>query len=266
VLASAVPAASAAGALSMGAARVRARVRGRDRGRAAADAAAAHRRRGAHRCARPGCFRHRRAGRHRAPARGRGHGAVLEFHGTGTLRAHHGRPAFDRGACRGGIVGALTVLFERRAHARVDARERCDPGLAATRGRRSRASSWACRVDLSQVRPVRVEPRLCASGRSPRTRRSRRSRAASRTRGSGPASLEVVVPGRASLAVWTQEGALAALGDGRRQRCTTGRSRRERDPAGGGAAGRGPDAGSGARARRVGCAARLVWHRRPRPW
>src|SRR4029077_10428409 len=87
---------------------------------------------------------------------GEGHGAVLEFHGPGTL----GLTMADRlsiAARAGGVVGALTVLFPSDERKRAWMRERGrDADWRRLEGG-EQGFELGVTLDLSQVRPVRAE-------------------------------------------------------------------------------------------------------------
>jgi aconitate hydratase len=142
---------------------------------------------------------------------GEGAGAVLEFHGIGLLSL----PVADRlaiSARAADVIGALTVLFPSDDRTRGWLRG-CGRD-ADWRRLEGGATGFDATVslDLSTVRPERAEGARVRVGpfaedddvhalarslaRSPRARNI---------------PLEVVVPGRVSLAAWTNAGTLAAL-------------------------------------------------------
>jgi aconitate hydratase len=142
---------------------------------------------------------------------GEGTGAVLEFHGIGLLSL----PMTDRFAIASrarAVTGALTALFPSddavRAWLRGLGRDadwrRFETGAAEFDG--------AVALDLSAVRPLRAEAacvRIGPFAADEEVRALARSLARSPRR--PDVGLEVVVPGRASLAAWSEDGTLAAL-------------------------------------------------------
>src|SRR5262249_41292453 len=142
---------------------------------------------------------------------GEGVGAVLECRGTGL----YSLTLADRlciAARAGAVAGALATLFpsddRTRAWLRSRGRDadwrRLEP---SEQGFDTRVS-----LDLSQVRPVRADAVHIRVGPFAEDEGVLAlARCASRSGIRPGISLEVVVPGRASLAVWTEAGALAAL-------------------------------------------------------
>jgi aconitate hydratase len=142
---------------------------------------------------------------------GEGHGAVLEFHGPGTITL----PMADRlsiAARAGGVVGAIAVLFPSDERTRAWMRERGrDADWRRLEGD-GQGFDLSVSLDLSAVRPVRVENAVVRVGPFAEDEEVTALARCVAHSGLRPGvSLEVIVPGRASLAVWTQEGALATL-------------------------------------------------------
>jgi len=142
---------------------------------------------------------------------GEGEGAVLEFHGPGTLAL----TMADRlaiAARAAGVVGALAVLFPSDDRVRAWMRERGRDADwrrfdAATEGFETTLS-----LDVSYVRPVRVESSLVRVGPFAEDEDvAALARCVGRSGIRPVVRLEVVVPGRASLAAWAADGTLAAL-------------------------------------------------------
>jgi aconitate hydratase len=142
---------------------------------------------------------------------GEGEGAVLEFFGPGTQAL----PMVDRlaiAARAGGVVGALAVLFPSDDRTRAWMRER---GRDADWRRFDGASAGfdtTLSLDLSYIRPVRAEAPLVRIGAFAEDEDvAAVARCIARSGIRPGVALEVVVPGRASLAVWAADGTLAAL-------------------------------------------------------
>jgi len=142
---------------------------------------------------------------------GEGTGAVLEFHGEGLLSL----PMPDRLAIAarvGAMTGALTSLFPSdeltrewfRAHGRDADWRRFETGEAAY--------DLEVMLDLSDVRPVRAEaPSVRVGPFVSDDDLHALARCLARNPRRAGVTLDVVVPGRASLAAWSLAGALAAL-------------------------------------------------------
>ena len=142
---------------------------------------------------------------------GEGTGAVLEFHGVGLFSL----PMSDRIAIASraaAIAGALSVLFPSDDRTRAWLRElgrdadwrRHDTGEATF--------DTDISLDLSEVRPVRAEaPRVWVGPFAADEDVHALARSLARVPRLASMPLDVVVPGRASLAAWTAAGTLAAL-------------------------------------------------------
>ena len=142
---------------------------------------------------------------------GEGEGAVLEFHGPGTLAL----TMADRltiAARAAGVVGALAVLFPSDDRTRAWMRERGRDADwrrfdGATEGFETTLS-----LDVSFIRPMRVtSPLVRIEMFAEDEDVAAIARCVARSGIRPGVTLEVVVPGRASLAAWTADGTLAAL-------------------------------------------------------
>ena len=142
---------------------------------------------------------------------GEGTGAVLEFHGAGLFTL----PMADRIAIASraaAIAGALSVLFPSDDRTRTWLRElgrdadwrRHDTGEASF--------DTSISLDLSEVRVVRAEAsRVWVGPFAADDDVHALARSLTRVPRKSDIPLDVVVPGRASLAAWTSAGTLAAL-------------------------------------------------------
>ena len=142
---------------------------------------------------------------------GEGEGAVLEFHGPGTVALTMG----DRlaiAARAAGVVGALAVLFPSDDRTRAWMRDRGrDADWRRFEGG-SEGFETTLSLDLSYVRPVKAESPLVVLGPFAEDEDvAALARCVARSGIRPGVTLEVVVPGRASLAVWTEDGTLATL-------------------------------------------------------
>jgi aconitate hydratase len=142
---------------------------------------------------------------------GEGEGAVLEFHGPGTL-ALTMPDRLSIAARAAGVVGAIAVVFPSDDRTRGWMRERGRDADWRRFDGSSEGFETTMSLDLSFVRPVRAEAPLVRIG--PYVEDEDVAAIARCVAHSGirpTVTLEVVVPGRASLAVWAADGTLAAL-------------------------------------------------------
>ena len=142
---------------------------------------------------------------------GEGEGAVLEFHGPGTIAlTMPDRLAIATRAA--GVVGAIAVLFPSDDRTRGWMRERGRDADWRRFDGSAEGFETTLSLDLSYIRPVRAESPLVRIG--PYAEDEDVAALARCVAHSGirpGVTLDVVVPGRASLAVWAADGTLAAL-------------------------------------------------------
>ena len=140
-----------------------------------------------------------------------GEGAVLEFHGPGTIAlTMPDRLAIATRAA--GVVGAIAVLFPSDDRTRGWMRERGRDADWRRFDGSAEGFETTLSLDLSYIRPVRAESPLVRIG--PYAEDEDVAALARCVAHSGirpGVTLDVVVPGRASLAVWAADGTLAAL-------------------------------------------------------
>jgi len=142
---------------------------------------------------------------------GEGVGAVLEFYGVGLLSLTMA-DRLSMAARASGVVGALSAIFpsddRTRGWMRARGRDADWRRLeAAQQGFDTHVS-----LDLSLVRPVRAEgPRVRVAPYVEDEDVLGLARCVAHSGLRPGVSLEIVVPGRASLSVWTEAGALEAL-------------------------------------------------------
>ena len=144
---------------------------------------------------------------------GEGTGAVLEFHGIGL----YALPVADRlaiAARAGPVAGALATLFPSDDRTRAWLRG-CGRDADWRRLEGSvEGFDELVSLDLSGVRPERAEGHAVRVGAFAEDEDVHGlARALAHSPRAAGVSLEVVVPGRVSLAVWTEAGTLAALRD-----------------------------------------------------
>jgi aconitate hydratase len=142
---------------------------------------------------------------------GEGTGAILEFHGTGLFTL----PMADRIAIAArapAIAGALSVLFPSDDRTRAWMRELKRDADWRRHDTDEAAFDTAVSLDLSEVRPVRAEAaRVWVGPYSADDDVHALARALTRLPRKPEVTLDVIVPGRASLAAWSSAGTLSAL-------------------------------------------------------
>ena len=142
---------------------------------------------------------------------GEGEGAVLEFHGPGTV-ALTMPDRLSIAARAAGVVGAIAVLFPSDDRTRAWMRERGRDADWRRFDGEVEGFDTAVGLDLSYVRPVRaLAPLVRVEPFAEDEDVAAIARCIARSGIRPGVTLEVVVPGRASLAVWTADGTLAAL-------------------------------------------------------